>query len=77
MVDADRGIVVYCHDDSQFDITLYRCRKLKEWGTSPFVMCNIDETRSRRIKDMQRWANKKQLFWKMDYDEYDPTRRGK
>jgi len=48
---------------------LYRCRKLKEWGTNPFVMQydgGDDFT-----KHLARWANKKQLFWSMDWDEYD------
>jgi len=68
-------VYVYCHDDSMVDDTLYRCRKLKEWRTNPFVMCNIDKPRSRRMKDLQRWANRKALFWSIDFTEYERRRK--
>jgi len=66
---------VYIDSDDEFDSGLYRARKLKEWGTNAFIMFNVDKPRSERIKRLQRWANRKTLFWKMDYDEYDPKRR--
>jgi hypothetical protein len=61
---------VYVHDDSQYESGVERCRILKAQGTNPFVMFNIDNKRSSRIKTLQRWANRKWLFWAMDIDQY-------
>jgi len=61
---------VYVHDDSQYESGVERCRILKEQGTNPFVMFNIDNKRSPRIKHLQRWANRKWLFWSMDIEQY-------
>jgi len=58
---------VYCHDHDMVDDALYRCNVLKELGTNPFVMCNIDKPRTKRMKDLRRWANKKQLFWSCSF----------
>ena len=33
-------------------------------------MYNIDNERTTRIKALQRWANRKQLFWQFDIDDY-------
>lgn len=62
---------VYVDGDYEYDSGVYRCRILKYLGVNPFVMFNIDEPPSRRINDLRRWANRKQLFWSCDIDEYD------
>jgi len=68
---------VYCHDPSQHESALRRCRILKENGVGSFVMYNIDRPRPQEIIDLQRWANKPWLYWSMDYEEYDHGWRAK
>ena len=63
-------VYVYVDSDEEFENGLYRCNKLKEWDTNPFVMFNIDNYRSQRIIDLARWANKKMIFWSTDFDSY-------
>lgn len=50
---------VYCDSDSFFNDALYRCNVLKSLGTNAFVMFNCDNKRSQRIKDLQRWSNRR------------------
>lgn len=64
------GFYVYCHDNSQFNDALYRCNILRDLGVNAFVMFNIDKRRSRQIKDLQRWANRRWLYWKTDFEDY-------
>ena len=61
---------VYIHNDAEFESGLYRCKVLKELGTNPFVMFNIDNKRSQRIKYLQKWANRKHLFWSCDFEDF-------
>jgi hypothetical protein len=65
---------VYCDSVGDYDSALHRCRTLKNLKTSPFVMFNIDKTRNQKIKDLQRWANRKQAFWSCDIADY--SRKG-
>ena len=65
---------VYVDSDKQFESGLERCRKLKALGTNPFVMFNLESERTQRIKNLQRWANRKWLLWSMDFDEYKSER---
>jgi hypothetical protein len=37
---------------------------------NPFVMFNIDNKKSKRIKELQRWANRKWAFWSCDIADY-------
>jgi hypothetical protein len=64
---------VYVRDDSQYDSGVERCRKLKEWGSSPFVMFDPESEPTPRIRRLQRWANRIWIFHKIDIEEY--TRR--
>jgi hypothetical protein len=61
---------VYVHDDNQYDSGVERCRILKQIGTNPFVMFNMDNLATPRIKGLKRWANRKWLFWSMDIEQY-------
>lgn len=61
---------VYVDSDSEYDSGVYRCRELKTLGCNPFVMYNINNKPTPRIQKLRRWANKKQLFWSIDIDEY-------
>jgi hypothetical protein len=61
---------VYVNDDSEYDSGLYRCNELKKLSCNAFVMYNVDNERSRRIKDLQRWANRRGLFWQFNIEKY-------
>lgn len=61
---------VYVDSDLEYESGLYRCRELKKLGCNPFVMYNIKKEKTPRIQKLRRWANKKQLFWGIDIDEY-------
>ncbi len=60
--------------DTNHEDDLYRCRKLKEWGTNPFVMQY--ESGDEFTNHLARWANKKWIFWSVDFQDYDrlPTK---
>ena len=53
--------------DTTIDEDIYRCRLLKELGTGAFVM---PYQRTVPIARLARWANKPQLFWSIDIDDY-------
>lgn len=61
---------VYTNDDTEYDSAVYRCRELKKIGCNAFVMFNKESKRTPRIKRLQRWANRRWLFWSIDLDEY-------
>jgi len=61
---------VYCHNDDMFNDALYRCNVLKELGTNAFLMYNCDTKRTKRIKGLQRWCNRRWLFWGMPFEKY-------
>jgi hypothetical protein len=61
---------VYVRDDSDYESGLYRARELKKLNCNAFVMFDVDNKRTQRIIDLQRWANRKQLFWLCDIDQY-------
>jgi hypothetical protein len=64
----------YCYVDNgseeEYQSGLYRARELKQLSCNAFIMYNIDNERSQRIKDLQRWANRKMLFWQLDIENY-------
>ena len=53
---------------SGFDDALYRCNKLKELGTMPFVMPY--HKNDKEINRLARWANWKQAFWSMTFEQF-------
>lgn len=66
----DIEFYVYVDSDSQYDSGLKRCRILKSLGTNSFVMFNKESKRTGRISKLIRWANRKQVYWKCDLDDY-------
>jgi len=60
----------YCHNDSMFEDTLYRCNVLKSLGTNAHVMFNYNMPRSQKIKNLIYWSWRKQLYWSINYEEY-------
>lgn len=71
-INVRNGVEFYVYVDSpkQLESGINRCRQLKAWGTNPFVMYNIDRPITPEIRRLMRWANRKWLFWSMDYDDY-------
>jgi hypothetical protein len=61
---------VYVDSDSDYNNAVYRCRELKKLSCNAFVMFNIKNKPTKRIRQLQRWANRKQLFWSKDISEY-------
>lgn len=61
---------VYVDSDSEYESGVYRCRQLKSMSCNPFVMFNIDRKPTKRIRELQRWANRKWAFWSCDISEY-------
>lgn len=61
---------VYIDGPEQMESGLARCRRLKALRTNPFVMYNMDKPRPHEIRHLQRWANRKWLFWKIDFADY-------
>ena len=61
---------VYCHNPAHVTDAVRRCNILKKIGTMPFVMYNIDATRTPRVKRLQHWANRRQWFWSCKFEEF-------
>jgi len=69
----DVQFYVLTNFDTTHEEDLYRCRKLKEWGTNPFVMrYNGGDPFTTKLS---RWANRKWLFWSCDFKNYDRLSR--
>ncbi len=66
---------VYCSNDldgpTGIKSAIRRCYKLRELGTNPYVMLNIDSEPSAIMKDLKRWANRKPIFWSTDFKNYN------
>lgn len=60
---------VYLDSLDQYDDAVYRCRKLKEIGTNPFLMYNINKKPNLKINKLRWWANRKQAFWSCDIED--------
>jgi hypothetical protein len=54
---------VYIDNDTEFNSGLYRCLELRKLSCNSFVMYNIDNERPKRVHILQRWANKKVMYW--------------
>ena len=64
---------VYCNkSDGEygFNSALKRCEILKNEGTNPYVMLDIDSEPTREMKDLKRWANRKHIFWSCEFKDY-------
>jgi len=62
---------VYCHSDEAFNDALYRINVLRSLNTSAFFMYNCDNKKTRRILDLSKWCNRKMLYWKIPFEEYN------
>lgn len=83
------GFFVLAGFNTTLEEDLYRCRKLKESGCNAFVMKyrRYADTDCKRLNAAIRkenmelnklalWANKRQLFWTIDFSEYSRAKRG-
>ena len=61
---------VYCDSDESFDDALYRVNVLRSIGASAFVMYNCTRPKTRRIRDLVRWCNRKCLYWTVPFEKY-------
>ena len=66
---------IYTDTDADYESGVYRCRELKKLSCNAFVMFNVRNTPTKRIRQLQRWANRKALFWSKDISEYARSRR--
>jgi radical SAM superfamily enzyme YgiQ (UPF0313 family) len=67
---ADVQFYVYLDNAEDYDDAVFRCRVLKEIGTNPFVMFNINHKPTKKINELRRWANRRWIFWSCDISEY-------
>jgi hypothetical protein len=68
-----RGAVqfyVYVDSPDELESGANRCQELKALGTNAFVQYNIDRKPTKAIQNLRRWANRKWLYWSMDYADY-------
>lgn len=72
---SDVQFYVYLDNEDQYQDAVYRCRVLKDIGTNPFVMYNINHKPTKKINQLRRWANRKWIFWSCDISNY--TRKKK
>lgn len=68
---SDVQFYVYLDNESQYQDAVNRCRVLKDLGTNPFVMFNINNEPTKKINALRRWANRKQVFWICDITDYN------
>lgn len=65
---------VYCDKsvtgEYGFNSALERCQLLKSWGTNAYVMLDINADPSREMKNLKRWANRKAIYWTVDFSAY-------
>jgi hypothetical protein len=61
---------VFVDNDEEYESGVYRCRELKKLNCNSYVTYNIDNERSQRIKDLQRWAIRKIFYWINDITDY-------
>jgi hypothetical protein len=62
---------VYVDSDAEYQSGVYRCRELKKLGVNTYVMYNIDNEQTRRIKSLKRWSKGKVYFWLFDIAEFN------
>ena len=61
---------VYVDSDKEYYSGVYRCRELKKLGCNTYVMFNIDNEQTQRIKELKRWSKGKVYFWLFDIADF-------
>lgn len=62
---------VYLHDDADYSSAVKRCKMLKALNTNAFVMTNRNVKRTKRMRSLARWANRKWFYWSCDIEDYE------
>ena len=68
-------VYVDSDSDEEYSSGVYRCRELKKLNCNAYVMYNIDNERTQRIKDLQRWSIRKIFYWINDIVDYKASIR--
>jgi hypothetical protein len=63
-------VYVDSDSDEEYNSGVYRCRELKKLNCNAYVMYNVDNERTQRIKDLQRWSIRKIFYWINDIVDY-------
>lgn len=63
-------VYCYCHNSEMHDDCHKRCKMVKDLGTNAFVMFNCDMPKTRKIKNLIHWCNRKPLYWSIPYEKY-------
>ena len=58
-------------------VAFIRCRELKKLNCNAFVMFNIDNEQTKRIKDLKWWSKGKAVFWLIDLADFNSRARAK
>jgi hypothetical protein len=61
---------VYVDSDDDSESGVYRCRELKKLNCNSYLMFNIDNKCTQRIKDLQRWSIRKLFYWLNDITNF-------
>lgn len=65
---------VYCNRDrtGEYGIAsaIERCNILKSLGTSAYVMLDINQPPTKKMRHLKRWANRKHIFWSCEFKDY-------
>lgn len=77
MLRARIQFYVYVHSDKEYESGAYRCRELKKLNCNAFVMFNIDNEQTKRIKDLKWWSKGKAIFWLIDLADFNSRARSK
>ena len=71
-INTKNSVSIYCyvHDDSQYEDALYRCNVLRSLRVNARPMWNCDLPKTGRIKRLNKWAWRPNLYWSFPYKEY-------
>ena len=61
---------IYVDNDEDYESGVYRCRELKKLNCNTYVMFNIDNEQTQRIKELKRWSKCKMYFWLFDIADF-------
>jgi hypothetical protein len=70
MLRARIQFYVYVDSDEDYESGVYRCRELKKLNCNSYVMYNIDNIATQRIKYIQRWTIRKLFYWMNDVADF-------
>lgn len=63
-------VYVYCHGDDMYEDAVERCKELKSWNATPFVMVDPQGDLSLRVKRLRRWGTRSWYTWSCDPEDF-------